>query len=77
MSRAFFWETLFLLAAMTVSIGLTNQSEAYNSQVEIVIAFSALAMGLRNAVVRKLALPDPTKAVLTLLITAATYATYL
>ena len=69
MSRAFFWETLFLLAAMAGSIGLTTQSEAYNSQVEIVIAFSALAMGLRNAVVRKLAVADLTTTVLTLTIT--------
>jgi uncharacterized membrane protein YoaK (UPF0700 family) len=68
-TRAFLWETLLLLAAMTGSIGLTNGSEAHNFQVPIVITFSAFAMGLRNAVVRKLAVPDLTTTVLTLTIT--------
>jgi uncharacterized membrane protein YoaK (UPF0700 family) len=68
-TRAFLWEAFFLLAAMTGSFGLANQSERHNVQVEIVIAFSALAMGLRNAVVRKLAVSDLTTTVLTLTVT--------
>jgi uncharacterized membrane protein YoaK (UPF0700 family) len=68
-TRAFLWETFFLLAAMTSSIGFTNQSQGHNFQVPIVIAFSAVAMGLRNAVVRKLAVTDLTTTVLTLTIT--------
>jgi uncharacterized membrane protein YoaK (UPF0700 family) len=68
-TRAFLWETLFLLAAMTGSIGLTNRSESRSFQVLIIIAFSAVAMGLRNAIVRKLAVPDLTTTVLTLTIT--------
>jgi uncharacterized membrane protein YoaK (UPF0700 family) len=68
-TRAFLWETFFLLAAMASSIGLTNQSQGRNYQVELVIACSAVAMGLRNAVVRKLAVSDLTTTVLTLTIT--------
>jgi uncharacterized membrane protein YoaK (UPF0700 family) len=68
-TRAFLWEMLFLLAAMASSIGLTNQSQGRNYQVELVIACSAVAMGLRNAVVRKLAVSDLTTTVLTLTIT--------
>src|SRR5437763_6613816 len=68
-SRAFLWETFFLLTAMTASIGLRIQPEGHNVQMEVVIAFSAIAMGLRNAVVRKLAVPDLTTTVLTLTVT--------
>jgi uncharacterized membrane protein YoaK (UPF0700 family) len=59
-------ETLLLLLAIasTVPAAFNASSVAY-----IVIVFSALAMGLRNAVVRKLVIPDMTTTVLTLTIT--------
>lgn len=68
-TRAFFWEAIFLLAALLASLGLTNPSKNHDLQVQMVIIFSAIAMGLRNAVVRKLAIPDLTTTVLTLTIT--------
>ena len=60
------FETLLLLLAVasTVPSAFNASSVAY-----IVIVFTALAMGLRNAVVRKLGIPDMTTTVLTLTIT--------
>src|SRR5882672_10860992 len=60
------FETLLLLLAVasTVPAAFNASSVAY-----IVIVFTALAMGLRNAVVRKLGIPDMTTTVLTLTIT--------
>ena len=63
--RAFGAEAFLLLAAAAVSIGFTEPLK-----VEGLIALTALAMGLRNAVVRKLGVPDLTTTVLTLTITA-------
>jgi len=55
-------ESLLLLAAAAASIG-------HSLHVYTVIVLTALAMGLRNAVVRSLGVPDMTTTVLTLTIT--------
>ena len=60
------FESLLLLLAVacTAAPGFNASSVAY-----LVIVFTALAMGLRNAVVRKLGVPDLTTTVLTMTIT--------
>ena len=60
------FETLLLLLAVATTV-----PSAFNASpvAYIVIVFTALAMGLRNAVVRKLGIPDMTTTVLTLTIT--------
>jgi uncharacterized membrane protein YoaK (UPF0700 family) len=60
------FESLLLLlgVACTVAPGFNASSVAY-----LVIVFTALAMGLRNAVVRKLGVPDLTTTVLTMTLT--------
>jgi uncharacterized membrane protein YoaK (UPF0700 family) len=61
-------ESTFLLAATLVSLGhhlLFNDS----TRLYAVIIFTALAMGMRNATVRKIGQPDLTTTVLTLTIT--------
>ena len=63
---AFGCEALFLLGATLASIA----SVPFDStRLYVVIVLTALAMGLRNATVRKIALPDLTTTVLTLTIT--------
>jgi uncharacterized membrane protein YoaK (UPF0700 family) len=63
---AFGCEALFLLGATLASIA----SVPFDStRLYAVIVLTALAMGLRNATVRKIALPDLTTTVLTLTIT--------
>jgi uncharacterized membrane protein YoaK (UPF0700 family) len=57
-------EAGLLAAAAAVSAIVPGPSKIYG-----VIAASALAMGLRNAVVRKMAIPDLTTTVLTLTVT--------
>lgn len=52
------------LLVLSAALALISPQQAYG-----VIASTALAMGLRNAVVRKLAVPDLTTTVLTLTIT--------
>jgi uncharacterized membrane protein YoaK (UPF0700 family) len=69
MTRAFLWEMVFLSGAAAASVGFTRGSEGHGVPVGILIALTAFAMGLRNAVVRKLAVPDLTTTVLTLTIT--------
>lgn len=69
LTRAFIWETLCLLAATASSIGFTGMAKSDGLRTGILIAVTAFAMGLRNAVVRKLAVPDLTTTVLTLTIT--------
>ena len=65
---AFGCEALFLLGATLPSIGYV--SAPFNTtRLYVVIILTALAMGLRNATVRKIALPDLTTTVLTLTIT--------
>src|SRR5260370_41180888 len=61
-------ETVLLLAASVVSIGFRAPYEDHKLKIALVIAFTAVVMGLRNAVVRKLGVPDLTTTVLTLTI---------
>jgi uncharacterized membrane protein YoaK (UPF0700 family) len=63
--RAFAVEAFLVWAAAAVSIG---SKEPF--KIQGVIALTAVAMGLRNAVVRKLGVPDLTTTVLTMTITA-------
>jgi uncharacterized membrane protein YoaK (UPF0700 family) len=66
-SRAFGVDALFLLAAAAASRGLAQGEDSM--QLFAVIAFTAIAMGFRNATVRRLAIPDLTTTVLTSTIT--------
>ena len=61
-------ETLLLLAASVVSIGFRAPYEDHKLKIVLVIALTAVVMGLRNAVVRKLGVPDLTTTVLTMTI---------
>jgi len=61
-------ETILFFAAAAVSIGFTAPYEPHKLKISLVIALTAVAMGLRNALVRKLAIPDLTTTVLTLTI---------
>ena len=65
LAHALVIETMFFLFAAAVSIGLTAE---HKLKISLVIALTAVAMGLRNSVVRKLAVPDLTTTVLTLTI---------
>jgi uncharacterized membrane protein YoaK (UPF0700 family) len=60
-------ETVLLLAAAVAARGL--HLVASDSSRALVIALTAIAMGLRNATVRRLAVPDLTATVLTLTLT--------
>ena len=62
-------ETLLLLAAATIALGLSVPYEDHPGKIQGVIALTAIAMGLRNAMVRKLNVPDLTTTVLTLTLT--------
>src|SRR5579859_3967294 len=62
-------EVAFLLAAVLCSIGYRSDLSNDSFQPFAVIALTAVAMGIRNAAVRKLAIPDLTTTVLTLTIT--------
>jgi uncharacterized membrane protein YoaK (UPF0700 family) len=66
--RALFIETMLFFVAAAVAIGFTAPYADHQQKIFSVIALTALAMGLRNAVVRKLAIPDLTTTVLTLTI---------
>jgi uncharacterized membrane protein YoaK (UPF0700 family) len=68
-AQAFFFEVTFLLAASFCGIGYRADLLEYSFQPFALIALTALAMGTRNAAVRKLAIPDLTTTVLTLTIT--------
>jgi uncharacterized membrane protein YoaK (UPF0700 family) len=60
-------EAVLLAAAAGI---LAGSSESYSASVrDIVVAASALALGLQNAVVRRLAVPDFTTTVLTMTLT--------
>ena len=63
-------EALLLVIAVIASIGLEVGSATSPSRLYTVIVLTALAMGLRNATVRRLAVPDLTTTVLTLTLTA-------
>lgn len=62
-------EITFLAAAMFAAIGYQGGPSAVYVSVYLIIAFTAVAMGLRNAAVRKLGVADLTTTVLTLTIT--------
>ncbi len=62
-------EAGLLFAAALVSIGFDMESAAPSSRLYTVIVLTAVAMGLRNATARRLAVPDLTTTVLTLTLT--------
>jgi len=66
---AFAAEAVLLLTAMGVAVGAGADLLNVPGRLYAVIALTGLAMGIRNAVVRKLAVPDLTTTVLTLTIT--------
>jgi uncharacterized membrane protein YoaK (UPF0700 family) len=68
-AQAFLMEVAFLLAASFCGIGYRADLLEGSFQPFVLIALTALAMGTRNAAVRKLAIPDLTTTVLTLTIT--------
>src|SRR5580704_15763445 len=68
-AQAFLLEVTFLFAAPFCSIGHRGDLQEHSFQPFALIALTALAMGTRNAAVRKLAIPDLTTTVLTLTIT--------
>jgi len=68
-AQAFLLEVAFLLAASLCGIGYRADLLEHSFQPFALIALTALAMGTRNAAVRKLAIPDLTTTVLTLTIT--------
>src|SRR6267378_5422817 len=68
-AQAFLIEVTFLLAASFCAIGYRGDLLEDSFQPFALIALTALAMGTRNAAVRKLAIPDLTTTVLTLTIT--------
>jgi uncharacterized membrane protein YoaK (UPF0700 family) len=68
-AQAFLLEVAFLFAASLCCIGYRGDLLEHSFQPFALIALTALAMGTRNAAVRKLAIPDLTTTVLTLTIT--------
>jgi uncharacterized membrane protein YoaK (UPF0700 family) len=68
-AQAFLLEGAFLLAASFCGIGYRGNLLEDTFQPFALITLTALAMGTRNAAVRKLAIPDLTTTVLTLTIT--------
>jgi uncharacterized membrane protein YoaK (UPF0700 family) len=68
-AQAFVLEVVFLSVASFCSIGYRSDLLEHSFQPFALIALTALAMGTRNAAVRKLAIPDLTTTVLTLTIT--------
>src|SRR5213594_4750454 len=62
-------EAGLLFSAAVVSIGFDIESAAPSSRLYAMIVLTAVAMGLRNATVRRLAVPDLTTTVLTLTLT--------
>src|SRR5258708_5724396 len=68
-SSAFVTEGFLLIAAALASLTLGNSGTQNSIPLFGVIGLTALAMGLRNATVRKVGVPDLTTTVLTLTIT--------
>src|SRR5258708_1794977 len=68
-TQAFLLELVFLIAASLCAVGYIGHLLSYSLHPLCLIALTALAMGTRNAAVRKLAIPDLTTTVLTLTIT--------
>lgn len=69
LGTAFLSEAGLLLAAALLSLGHGNILGDASSALYTLILLTALAMGIRNATVRKLAVPDLTTTVLTLTVT--------
>ena len=68
-AHAFLLEVVFLLVASFWAVGYRGDLLENSFQPFVLIVLTALAMGTRNAAVRKLAIPDLTTTVLTLTIT--------
>ena len=68
-SSVFALEIVFLFGATLAALGYSVVSSSHFLQLYAMIAFTAIAMGMRNAAVRNLAVPDMTTTVLTLTIT--------
>jgi uncharacterized membrane protein YoaK (UPF0700 family) len=68
-SSVFAMEIVFLVGATLAALGYSAASSPHFLRLYAMIAFTAIAMGMRNAAVRKLAVPDLTTTVLTLTIT--------
>jgi uncharacterized membrane protein YoaK (UPF0700 family) len=68
-SRAFGLDAALLLAGAGAALGLRSSGGEDSAPLFAVIALTAIAMGLRNATVRRLAIADLTTTVLTLTIT--------
>jgi uncharacterized membrane protein YoaK (UPF0700 family) len=68
-SSVFALEIVFLVGATLAALGYGVASSPHFMRLYAMIAFTAIAMGMRNAAVRKLAVPDLTTTVLTLTIT--------
>jgi len=66
---AFGAEAALFLAATAVALGYRSGLSNEPTRLHTVIVLTGLAMGIRNATVRKLALPDLTTTVLTLTLT--------
>ncbi len=69
LTHALVIETIFFFLAAAVAIGFVAPYEEHKLTISLIIALTAVAMGLRNSIVRKLAIPDLTTTVLTLTIT--------
>ena len=68
-SSVFALEIVFLAGATLAALGYSLVSSPHFLQLYAMITFTAIAMGMRTAAVRKLAVPDMTTTVLTLTIT--------
>jgi uncharacterized membrane protein YoaK (UPF0700 family) len=68
-SSVFALEIVFLVGATLAALGYSVVSSQHFLQLYAMIAFTAIAMGMRNSAVRKLAVADLTTTVLTLTIT--------
>ena len=68
-SSVFALEIVFLAGATLAALGYSVVSSPHLLRLYAMIACTAIAMGMRNAAVRKLAVPDLTTTVLTLTIT--------
>ena len=62
-------EAALLVAASAVALGFSSEPSSPAPQLYALIVLTALAMGIRNASVRKLGVPDLTTTVLTLTLT--------
>jgi len=62
-------EAALLFAALGASLGSSAASSGHAGRLSVVIVLTALAMGVRNAAIRSLGVPDMSTTVLTLTIT--------